>query len=289
MSLPHDMQQILTDVSPAVKDFLAAPDQAGMQTAVGSGGAHTHPISAVDNLQTTLDAKAEAGHNHDAAYAALDHGAHFSGAYADLTGKPTLGTAAATAASDYATAAQGVKADSAVQPGGLATVATTGAYSDLAGKPTLGDAAAKNTGTGAGDVAAGNHTHPGGSEAFPVGAVFIAVVSTNPGTLLGYGTWSAFAAGRVLVGLDAGQTEFDTVEETGGAKTHTLSAAEMPAHTHVLTELRDATTGGATTNIALTADTSSTTGTKVSGSTGGGGAHNNLQPYLVVYFWKRTA
>ena len=127
------------------------------------------------------------------------------------------------------------------------------------------------------------------SEAFPVGSVFISVVSTNPNTLLGYGTWSAIGAGRTLVGLDAGQTEFDTVEETGGAKTHTLSAAEMPAHTHVLTELRDATTGGATTNIALTADTSSTTGTKVSGSTGGGGAHNNLQPYLVVYFWKRTA
>ena len=167
------------------------------------------------------------------------------------------------------------------------------------------------------DYATEDHTHPGGSEAFPIGSVFIAVVSTNPGTLLGYGTWSAFGAGRVLVGLDAGQTEFDVVEETGGAKTHTLTSAEMPAHTHtqdshnhtqdahthVLTQLRDATTGGATTNIALTADTSSTLGTKVTGSTtavnqaatavnqstGGGGAHNNLQPYIVVYMFKRTA
>lgn len=148
-----------------------------------------------------------------------------------------------------------------------------------------------------------SHTHAGGSEAFPVGSVFIAVVDTNPGTLLGYGTWSAFGAGRMLVGLDSGDTDFDTVEETGGAKTHTLTATEMPAHTHtqdahshVLTQLRDATTGGATTNIALSADTSSTLGTKVTGSTtatnqntGGGGAHNNMPPYIVVYMWKRTA
>ena len=135
-----------------------------------------------------------------------------------------------------------------------------------------------------------SHTHAGGSEAFPVGSVFIAVVSTNPATLLGYGTWSAFAAGRMLVGLDAGQTEFDTVEETGGAKTHTLTTAEIPAHSHQILRERSATTGGATTQIARTADTSSTVDTNVSTeAAGSGGAHNNLPPYCVVHFWKRTA
>ena len=159
---------------------------------------------------------------------------------------------------------------------------------------------------------------PGGSEAFPVGAVFIAVVSTNPGTLLGYGTWSAFGAGRVLVGIDSGDTDFDTVEETGGAKTHTLTTAEMPSHTHVQdahTHVQDAhshtqryhsaTTGGLS-GPTTAPDTSSNTptnygittavatavnqnATAVNQSTGGGGAHNNLQPYIVVYFWKRTA
>lgn len=97
----------------------------------------------------------------------------------------------------------------------------------------LGDSATKNVGAGAGDVSAGNHTHPGGSEAFPVGSVFISVVSTNPGTLLGYGTWSALAAGRMLVGIDAGDADFDTAEEPGGAKTTTLTTNELPSHTHV--------------------------------------------------------
>ena len=66
----------------------------------------------------------------------------FSGAYNDLSGKPTLGSAAATDTSAYATAAQGTLAASATQPGDLATVATSGAYNDLSGKPTLGTAAA---------------------------------------------------------------------------------------------------------------------------------------------------
>src|SRR5690606_31080280 len=54
--------------------------------------------------------------------------------------KPTLGSAAEQDTSAFATASQGSKADSAVQPGGLATVATSGSYNDLSDKPTLGSA-----------------------------------------------------------------------------------------------------------------------------------------------------
>lgn len=145
---------------------------------------------------------------------------------------------------------------------------------------------------------------PGGSAAFPVGSVFIAVVATDPAELLGYGTWSAFGAGKMLIGLDSGDTDFDTAEETGGAKTVTLTEAQIPAHTHVqnahshvISHVRSATTGGATTLIARTSDASSTVGadcltdaaTPTNQNTGGGGAHNNMPPFIVVYMWKRTA
>jgi Microcystin-dependent protein len=122
------------------------------------------------------------------------------------------------------------------------------------------------------------------SSVYPVGSVYInASVSTNPGTLLGFGTWTAFGAGRVLVGLDAGQTEFDTAEETGGAKTHTLTVDEIPAHSHSVVS-----TGYRTNSF----DSGTFVGNNTAGqtgSTGGGDPHNNLQPYIVVYMWKRTA
>jgi hypothetical protein len=123
------------------------------------------------------------------------------------------------------------------------------------------------------------------STLYPVGSVYInAAVSTNPGTLLGFGTWAAFGAGRVLVGLDAGDTDFDTVEETGGAKTHTLTVDEMPSHTH--------TQAGSDNSAPLEFGNPTDDFGEVdsqTGATGGGQPHNNLQPYIVVYMWKRTA
>ncbi len=133
---------------------------------------------------------------------------------------------------------------------------------------------------------------PVGSDAFPatvlkalypVGIVLTFGVSTNPNTLFGFGTWTAIA-GKVIVGIDATQTEFDTLDETGGAKTHTLTEAEMPAHTHSYVDNGNTTAGSDPGSGATQAARSATTG-----STGGGGAHNNLQPYIVKYVWQRTA
>lgn len=120
---------------------------------------------------------------------------------------------------------------------------------------------------------------------YPVGSIYFSVNSTNPGTSLGFGTWSAFGAGRVPVGFDSGQTEFDTDEETGGAKTHTLSTAEIPAHNHTA-DARTSKFGSSVGTVFSknTPDTQSSVD-----NTGGGGAHNNLQPYIVVRMWKRTA
>ena len=129
--------------------------------------------------------------------------------------------------------------------------------------------------------------------AYPVGSIYTSIVSTNPATLLGVGTWAAFGAGKVMVGIDSGDTDYDTAEETGGAKTdsHTLTVAEMPSHNHSI--------GSAGVDTGNSSPHSGQTGTQdyngqnssAIASTGGGQAHTHdiVQPYIVVYMWKRTA
>ena len=142
------------------------------------------------------------------------------------------------------------------------------------------------------------------SAAYPVGSIYInAGVSTNPATLLGFGTWTAFGAGRVLVGLNASDALFDTLEETGGSKdsvvvshTHTATVTD-PGHTHSLTNLAtysDTVSGGGITIQTRTNSSnttaSATTGISVANSTtGSSGTNANLQPYITVNMWKRTA
>lgn len=83
-----------------------------------------------------------------------------------------------------------------------------------------------------------------------------------------------------MVGFNSAETEFDALGETGGAKTHTLSVTEIPTHTHQVTA--SSTVGGAGTGWAdLTTGSESVT---TDGGTGGGGAHNNLQPYMALNY-----
>lgn len=125
-------------------------------------------------------------------------------------------------------------------------------------------------------------TAPEWNDIFPVGSIYMSVVSTNPSSFYG-GTWVAFGTGRTVVAIDTLQTEFNTVEKTGGSKTHTLTVSELPAHDHTVPWITLAGTGGSSGDRAFPGGTTNTS------STGGGGAHNNLQPYIVVYMWKRTA
>jgi microcystin-dependent protein len=98
--------------------------------------------------------------------------------------------------------------------------------------------------------------------------------------------------GRVIAGRDSAQTEFDTLAETGGAKTHTLTSAEMPSHIHDQTIAGtlmswSKTGGGNQTRVNITASYGDTFTGGFEGytaSTGGGGAHNNLQPYIVMNY-----
>lgn len=168
---------------------------------------------------------------------------------------------------------------------------------------------------------------------YPVGSIYInAANATNPATLLGFGTWAAFGAGRVPVGINAADASFDTLGETGGSKdaiavshSHTASSGNQSAdHTHAFS----ATTGSSgahthtqgahgisgTVGAGLASDswnTSAATSSAgahthtVSGTTGtvsanhshavtvdaagASGTNANLQPYVVVHMWQRTA
>lgn len=144
---------------------------------------------------------------------------------------------------------------------------------------------------------------------YPVGSVYTnASVSTNPGTLLGFGTWTAFGAGRVPVGFDSSNALFDSAEETGGSAdaitvshTHTATSTDS-GHTHTTTwnniddfqqgsqspgaeQSPDNTQG--TFNITSNSGTANITTTVA--SAGSSGTNANYQPYITVYMWKRTA
>ena len=156
---------------------------------------------------------------------------------------------------------------------------------------------------------------------YPVGSIYInATNSTNPATLLGFGTWSAFGAGRVPVGFDAGNSNFNAAEKTGGsadavvvAHSHTGNTAGAGGFSGSLDSgngtgdfgtfrgssgvfslsgsapNRPQGTGGGgsyyTANISVGNHTHSFT----TDSTGSSGTNANLQPYITVYMWKRTA
>lgn len=155
---------------------------------------------------------------------------------------------------------------------------------------------------------------------YPVGSIYMSVNATNPSTYFG-GTWVAWGAGRVPVGINTSDSNFNTVEKTGGAATVTLTTAQMPAHTHTFTGSSATTSskgahthnigrdtdggsgssrytvhsagvsgaGGTSPTSSAGAHTHTVTANGTNANTGGGGAHSNLQPYIVCYMWKRTA
>ena len=123
-------------------------------------------------------------------------------------------------------------------------------------------------------------------QAFPVGALYLSIDPTNPATTLGYGTWTAWGTGRIPVGVDTGQTEFNTVEKTGGAKTKNLSHA----HGYELPYFSSATSGVLVDGNSIPITTTNQSGYRYWGDTGSGGSATQdvLNPYITCYFWKRT-
>ena len=135
---------------------------------------------------------------------------------------------------------------------------------------------------------------------FPVGGIYISIASTDPSSIWAGTTWEQFAKGRTLVGLNSGDSNFNTIGQTGGEKTHTLTTNEIPAHGHGMAHTHSYTgpnTGSWKVGTGKAHTWCTSAGGKTSGgasktttdNTGSGGAHNNLQPYIVVYMWKRVS
>jgi hypothetical protein len=162
---------------------------------------------------------------------------------------------------------------------------------------------------------------------YPVGSVFLSVLATSPATLLGFGTWARIAEGQMLTGFKTGDSDFGTLEATGGAKTKTITQANLPnvsvgnasaTHTHSGTTSGQSQThthkyGDSTANVGQgsthqsannnsgydsgnasvdhthTVTTGTESATHAHSLGGSGTALDVINPFFVIYAWKRTA
>lgn len=128
---------------------------------------------------------------------------------------------------------------------------------------------------------------------YPVGSIYMSVNPTNPSELFPLTAWAEWGKGRVPVGVDTSQTEFNKAEKTGGSKAVTLTVDQMPRHTHNVPkpEWYGVTSEPDTGFGLLRTKNPNKDGSDgfVSASAGGGKAHSNLQPYITCYMWVRTA
>ena len=217
------------------------------------------------------------------------------------TAKSTAESAASTAASAVSTAnTASTNATKAVSTANTASTNASAAVSTANAAKSTADTAAAQVNTAmqaARDIM------------YPVGSIYMSVNSTSPASLFG-GTWTAWGTGRTPVGINTSDTNFSTVEKTGGASTVTLTTAQMPSHKHsYVVQNRNYSASGLNIpteqgsckkNVAAGSDLYALQPTfggseqdsygyfNIS-SSGGGGAHNNLQPYIVCYMWKRIA
>lgn len=102
-------------------------------------------------------------------------------------------------------------------------------------------------------------------------------------------TWVAWGSGRVPVGVNTGDSNFNTVEKTGGESEHTLTVNEMPEHNHGNVFVASGNGDTTLTTDAFATQYHQTRGFQWLSTRGGSQPHNNLQPYITCYMWKRTA
>ena len=128
---------------------------------------------------------------------------------------------------------------------------------------------------------------------YPVGSIYITTNEQNPGEYIG-GTWESYGQGRTLVGAGTGTDSNNvqrvfTINSTGGEYQHKLTTSEMPSHTHGINSAGQA--GSTAWGYAIAWDGKAaieTSSARIS-NTGGSQSHNNIQPYVVTYIWKRVS
>lgn len=222
--------------------------------------------------------------------------ATFTDSYTTITKNATLPTVAVTM--DFHNSGAGIALGKVAESSDLLDVA----WSQRVRKNLTVDGTIKATGnvTTSGSLSAESLTTSGNATVggtltvsgktllnliYPVGSIYMSVNSTSPATLFG-GTWSQLKD-RFLLG--AGDTY--TLGWTGGEATHTLSVTEIPSHNHPygVYDASSSATHAINHMAAYCGKVNSTGWGSHTLYTGGGGAHNNMPPYLVVYMWKRTA
>lgn len=120
---------------------------------------------------------------------------------------------------------------------------------------------------------------------YPIGSIYISINSTNPEDIFG-GAWMPWGSGRVPVGIDINDSDFNTIEKTGGEKTHTLTVYEMPSHSHSINTANGQ--GNMEWGYQFSYDKHNSGYNGIMQQVGGSQPHNNLQPYITCYMWKRV-
>lgn len=124
---------------------------------------------------------------------------------------------------------------------------------------------------------------------YPVGTIIETTSEVSPAQLYG-GTWEEFGKGKVLVGRDTSDSDFNTILKTGGEKKHTLSVEEMPSHNHCISNgVVNIVSGSAVFSVSGAGNSFRWSNDLNTLSKGQDQPHNNLQPYIVVYRWRRIA
>lgn len=123
---------------------------------------------------------------------------------------------------------------------------------------------------------------------YHIGKLIFETSNTNPATYLGFGTWELWGAGRVPVGVDLNDIDFNEVEKIGGEKEHILTINEMPSHPHTFKYGKRLVT--ASGGDYAVPDYAELSGKDITTSSAGeNNAHNNVQPFITCYIWKRIA